>query len=734
MAKRILRWLAFTLEPLSIRDIGILVTVDAEYADLFDSDDQLEEPTEIFEICSGLVEPVGAFIGLAHYSVKEYLLSERIQHGEQRFFHMSIPHSHALLAQYCIGILLTWIERSIEANHRGHKLRQHTSLWRWRDAVLDKSKSATPIIDAQSPSQTTNLFTRAICECSYDQALMDVDSGVISTEETIMNGLKEYCALHWSEHLEHSGPLPAQLEILWFQFSTYLWGTGILGPLDWSISGFPWNTLTSRQDFPLHYAATCGSSALVPYILDDLKSDIDKQLPGGRTALVCCLEAPFFASNHSKIVEELLRRNADTSVATEQRYTALHVAIARGFTLMVELLLKYGAKLSSHEHGDLLVSACYHSRGNSAIVRRLVETGLDINVVGIEPSPDWREDLFSAGNNVTTPLVMASRVCDLETVRHMLEHGGNPNVPKLQHSSALHEACTRFDRSDKLQIVELLIQSGADIDAVKSNHTPLALACRNPHRLALVEQLLTLKAEPNIDGSQSPLVVLIQYWPIRTGEAIAQATQTFQALVQAGTCIADENTFMKTLITVLEWRQKCRTIVKALLSTRPALANTANLHSFIICMLRESIQSGSYDATKMIISSHSILFNLQRLNLRSSALDPRNLLHLALQLPRVRLVGSTETFPRDDIVSVINAAAFFALCCNACREEWAWHLGSRKEDKKGNGGGEQNFPDFSIHYTGQDKMHSEEQWQNRRKRSMAIRERFPALDLAVECF
>ncbi|KAF2006879.1 hypothetical protein P154DRAFT_420933, partial [Amniculicola lignicola CBS 123094] len=111
-AVRILRWLTFSLEPLSLLEVAEVVALDADRHPAFDRDEVLEDHSDILSICSSLVtttvsrfrkEPV---VLLAHYSVKEYLVSGRILDSEAKMYGMENALCHSTIAKCCIGYLL----------------------------------------------------------------------------------------------------------------------------------------------------------------------------------------------------------------------------------------------------------------------------------------------------------------------------------------------------------------------------------------------------------------------------------------------------------------------------------------------------------------------------------------------------------------------------------------------------------------------------------------------------
>jgi len=115
-AMRILQWLTFSARPLSVGEIAEVVALDIRREPIFDRDEVLVDPLEVLNICASLVtitndegkEGSGCgsrIITLAHYSVQEYLVSDRIQKGPAKEYSMQKLECHKTIAKGCLGYL-----------------------------------------------------------------------------------------------------------------------------------------------------------------------------------------------------------------------------------------------------------------------------------------------------------------------------------------------------------------------------------------------------------------------------------------------------------------------------------------------------------------------------------------------------------------------------------------------------------------------------------------------------
>jgi hypothetical protein len=76
----------------------------------FDPDERYPDPRDILTRCSSLVSVTGVLEGsilrLAHFSVKEYLISDRILNGKAPMYAVIEYDAHELVAQTCLAYLL----------------------------------------------------------------------------------------------------------------------------------------------------------------------------------------------------------------------------------------------------------------------------------------------------------------------------------------------------------------------------------------------------------------------------------------------------------------------------------------------------------------------------------------------------------------------------------------------------------------------------------------------------
>lgn len=122
-AIRILQFLVFSERPLQIEEAVDIIAVDTEGDPQFNPKNQMPDPQEVSRYCSSLVVVVpiknspyegyiympyennkGAVLQLAHFSVKEYLMSNQLNKHLTQYFQEMV--ARALIAAVCLAYLL----------------------------------------------------------------------------------------------------------------------------------------------------------------------------------------------------------------------------------------------------------------------------------------------------------------------------------------------------------------------------------------------------------------------------------------------------------------------------------------------------------------------------------------------------------------------------------------------------------------------------------------------------
>ena len=173
------------------------------------------------------------------------------------------------------------------------------------------------------------------------------------------------------------------------------------------------------------------------------------------------------ASNgHQNCMEILLNAGADVSAVEYEYNTALAVASSKGRTECIKLLLNAGADVNgSGRHGDYRALMAASASGQAECVKLLITAGADVNHVN------------TCGLNA---LIMACQSGQAECVDALLKAGANTQIPKSNC-----EVCGRYSglyyaaEYGYPEIVQMLLEAGADVNDEDSFETPVILAAFN---------------------------------------------------------------------------------------------------------------------------------------------------------------------------------------------------------------------------------------------------------------
>ncbi|KAH8797237.1 hypothetical protein DL96DRAFT_1788318 [Flagelloscypha sp. PMI_526] len=290
----------------------------------------------------------------------------------------------------------------------------------------------------------------------------------------------EYTASSWWGHIKpnHSVQLLSQQKML---FKTFPWTSSSIGAdLVDSYYGIPGASVNFLKS-PLVFAAGAGLEQLLHsmlyFILRLTVGDLNNALEAA-TQMECSPE----------VLTVLLENGADANFTVDGT-PLLHYGAISGSLHVVDVLVRYGAKINLNLPGELYESSLQAAAasGSVDVIDYLLKKGAHVNL---------------GGGDSGTALQKAA-LTSLPVVEFLVEMGADVNIQGGFYGSALQAAA----KYGFLDIVQFLVENGADVNFHGGNHGSALQAAASEGALDVVEFLVKNGADVNMQGGDggSPL-------------------------------------------------------------------------------------------------------------------------------------------------------------------------------------------------------------------------------------
>jgi ankyrin repeat protein len=434
-AHRLFQCVAAASRPLRVKELAEFLAFDFEDRPIptFLADWRPEDPTHtVLSTCSSFLAVVDVdgspVIQFAHFSVKEYLTSERLAATKDTIsnYHVSMISAHTTLVQACLGVLLHldesanrdtlenfplseyasrhWVDHARFENvasivHDGIKRlfdpsKSHLSVWVW---IYDPEDSQSRYLNSELPRKprATPLHYAAFC------GMHDVATFLI---------------------VEHSQDVIARA-----------FDTG---------------------ETPLHVASRRGHVELTRVLLEH-GADTEARDGEKRTPLLLASQ-----SGHVELAQDLLKHHANTETRDSSDCNALEWAVFKDHVEVALLLMEHGADVKAQDRKENTPLYWALEWGKRAAAQALISHGADVKAL--------------CENNQT----LLHRAKGEEDARLLLEHGADANALDIENRTPLHLASER----GRVGVARVLVEHGVDANARDaSNATPFMRATANVH-------------------------------------------------------------------------------------------------------------------------------------------------------------------------------------------------------------------------------------------------------------
>ena len=521
-ARRLLQCLVVAIRPLSVKELAEVLAVDFEDAEgipKLKPDWRWEDEEQaLLTSCSSLITTVHEeqayptssssssttvekndlrIVQFSHFSVKEYLTSERLatSNGAVSRYHIDLEPAHTILAQACMGVLLQPDdrveengagERSALAGYAAKHWATHAQFKRVSSVIgkameylfdLDKPYFAAWLqlydIDPEPRQESSSLYYFTVFEKSdatplYYAALCGFEY------------LVKHLVVKYPQHVNTSGgcyfsPLAAALagkhlrivellrrdgahvDVRGNNGRTPLHSVACYGDLEMARVLLDCNADVNARDddswTPIHFLSRGFRSPIAHFNITQLWPDV-AQLLLERGAVVDAADdkgrTPLQLARMVEVARVLLEHGAIVGAVDNQGRTPLHSVVGYGEVEIVRVLLEHGAIVDA---ADKYGRTPLHSAGQSrygAAARVLLEHGANVDV---------------ADNIGRTPLHSAAQSRYDVVLRVLLEHGANVDAADNNGRTPLHSAA-EVAKHVGSNAVAFLLSYGAIVGAV----------------------------------------------------------------------------------------------------------------------------------------------------------------------------------------------------------------------------------------------------------------------------
>ena len=427
-AHRIFQWLTVSSRPLRVDEVAEVFAIkfDEETSGIPKFDPSWRDAnaeTAVLSACSTLVALVDdqwdrKIVQFSHFSVKEYLTSNRIANAEHvSHFHIHPKLAHTLLAKSCLSVLFGLDYNMDKAKIKNFPLAEYAARY-WVD---------------HARFEDVSLYIQDGMDLLFDK-----DKPHFNIWIWVYN-MDEYCVKYFSTvRPEQPDAVPLYYAAL----------CGFRGLVERLLTAHPEDLNAEGGDWgaPLNAALGNGHLDLAQFLLD--------RGADGKNGGEVDQTGLYIASSrgYADVVRWLIDRGADLNAichdddenGEDVEWTPLHVAIYRGIPSIARTLLEHGANPNSPDnHGATALHLPLRRRGIME-VELLIEYGANVDV---REEDGW------------TPLHEAAYQLNLEIVVVLLNCGSDPHAQTNEGETPIqlaNAAPSWVSKEDQAQIIRLL--------------------------------------------------------------------------------------------------------------------------------------------------------------------------------------------------------------------------------------------------------------------------------------
>ena len=347
-----LQCLVAAVRPLRVEELAEVLAFDfgAEGIPKLNPDWRWEDQEEaVMSACSSLVivfkDGDSRVVQFSHFSVKEFLMSNRLAESSRdvSYYHIPLKLAHTILAQACLGVLLRLDHRIDRDRIKTFPLAKYAAEHWVEHARFENVSSYIKdgmerLFDASKPHYATWLWVYN--EDRYGHSIISMRTMVPDTPDAVPLYYAALFGFHdLTAHLlaEHPEGIHAQggSEVTPLHASARRGHVNILLLLAEHLQNL--DIKGAEDQTPLHLVSEEGHLVLGQWLLDR-GADINARALSGWTPLYLAA-----ASGQLDLVRMLLGKGALINASNINGWTPLHIATVNRHVEIVRLLLDHGA-------------------------------------------------------------------------------------------------------------------------------------------------------------------------------------------------------------------------------------------------------------------------------------------------------------------------------------------------------------------------------------------------------
>ena len=512
-ALRLFLCLAESLRPLHAEELAEILAVqfDSETLPNYDVNWRPPNPEEaVLSACSSLITIVdmgkSRVVQFSHFSVKEYLTSERLANAGSHLsqYHILPLSAHTILAQASLSVLLALDDQVDKEKMKNFPLAVYAARY-WVDhAQFDVVSSRIKVAMEQLFDPAKSHFSAWVWIYDIDYKFREI---MFQARPTPPKAVPLYYATlcGFRDLVEHLIiTCPQDINTKGGLHATPLHTAVVTGNIDImmlllehgaDVAAGNWEEFTA-----LFEASRRRRFDMMSQLLDH-HADVNSRGKKGRTAL---LKAAF--EGELDVTRVLLRHGAIADIGNTDGWTPLISASRHGHLDIARLLLQSGAVVDLHNNDGWTPLLSASQFGHSEVVSLLLQNGASVD---FRNNDGWTSLMLASGdghldvthsllkngasvdsrnNDGWTPLALASDNGHLDVVRLLLQNGARVDscntdgvAVDLQNKDAWTPLLSA-SRYGHLDVVSWLLQNGASVDTrINDGSTPLMLASRYGH-------------------------------------------------------------------------------------------------------------------------------------------------------------------------------------------------------------------------------------------------------------